>query len=337
MRLLFLAGRDPDYLQDAVYHGLVMLLGPENVVEHPENERFHGAVPPDPRVPMLSFDFPRPSTRDLAELLHWADAIVIASLRDSVIEYVRRVLESKPRKPVVVVDGEDHPYVRGIAPSVDAYFKRETLRRAIRLRARMPLRRWYHRRNYPDRWTDPLRREIDVATAGSRKVVPLPFGVIDTGFQPAAEKDVDVTFLARPTSPERAAVTDALLALGRDGAVVQSAPESALPWADYMRLLSRSRIGVSVRGLGYDTYRYWEIPYAGTLLLAETPRTVIPGNFVDGREAVFAPVERLAARARELLDGDTREIAEAGRRKLLASHTSVQRAETVLKRIEALA
>ena len=118
---------------------------------------------------------------------------------------------------------------------------------------------------------------------------------------------------------------------------MQSAPESALPWADYMRLLSRSRIGVSVRGLGYDTYRYWEIPYAGTLLLAETPQTVIPDNFVDGREAVFAPVERLAERARELLDGDTREIADAGRRKLLASHTSVQRAGTVLKRIEALA
>ena len=337
MRLLFLAGRDPDYLQDAVYHGLATLLGPENVVEHPENERFHGAVPPDPRVPMLSFDSPRASTRDLAELLYWADAIVIASLRDSVIEYVRRVLESKPRKPVVVVDGEDHPYVRGIAPSVDAYFKRETLRRAIRLRARMPLRRWYHRRNYPDRWTDPLRREIDVATAGSRNVVPLPFSVIDTGFQPAAEKDVDVTFLARPTSPERAAVTDALRALGRDGAVVQSAPESALPWADYMRLLSRSKIGVSVRGLGYDTYRYWEIPYAGALLLAETPQTVIRDNFVDGREAVYAPVERLADRARELLDADTREIAAAGRRKLLESHTSVHRARAVLQRIEALA
>ena len=50
---------------------------------------------------------------------------------------------------------------------------------------------------------------------------------------------------------------------------MQSAPESALPWADYMRLLSRSKIGVSVRGLGYDTYRYWEIPYAGALLLEQ--------------------------------------------------------------------
>jgi hypothetical protein len=337
VRLLFLAGRDPDYLQDAVYHGLVTLLGPENVAEYPENERYHGALPADPRVPMLSFVFPRSSARDLTELVHWADAVVIASLRDSVIEHVRRVLELKPRKPLVVVDGEDHPYIRGIAPHSDAYFKRETLRRALRLRARMPLRRLYHRRNYPDRWNDPLRREIGVATAASRDVIPLPFGLIDTGFEPAAEKDVDVTFLARPTSPERAAVTEALRVLERDGAVVQSAPESALPWAEYMRLLSRSKIGVSVRGLGYDTYRYWEIPYAGTLLLAETPRTVIPDNFVDEREAVFAPVEQLVQRARELLDEDTRVIADAGRRKLLASHTSVHRARAVLERIEALA
>jgi predicted RNA-binding protein YlqC (UPF0109 family) len=133
---------------------------------------------------------------------------------------VHRVVELKPRKPLVVVDGEDHPYVRGIAPHADAYFKRETLRRALRLRARMPLRRLYHRRNYPDRWNDPLRRETGVATAASRSVIPLPFGLIDTGFEPSADKDVDVTFLARPTSPERAAVTEALRALERDGAVV---------------------------------------------------------------------------------------------------------------------
>jgi len=337
VRLLFLAGRDPDYLQDAVFHGLVTLLGPENVVEHPPNDRYHGTVPADPRVPMLSFDFPRASTNDLAELVRWADAIVIASLRDSVIEDVRRVVEPKPTTPVVFVDGEDHPYVRGIAPRVDAYFKRETLRRAIRLRARMPARRLYHRRRYPHRWNDPLRREIAVASAASGKIVPLPFGLIDTGIEPAAEKDVDVTFLARPTSPERAAVIDALRDLERDGAVVRTAPESGAPWHEYFALLARSRIGVSVRGLGYDTYRYWEIPYAGTLLLAETPQTVIPHNFEDGREAVFAPLERLAERARELLDTDTREIAAAGRRKLLERHTSVHRAQTVLERIEALA
>jgi hypothetical protein len=236
--------------------------------------------------------------------------------------------------PMAFVDGEDDPYVRAIAGDVDHYFKRETLRRALRLRARMPARRLYHRRRYPERWGDPLRREIAVATARSRAVVPLPFGIVDTGFEPRGEKDVDVAFLASPTSPERARVAAELRELERDGAVVESATAADLPWGDYIELLSRSRIAVSVRGLGYDTYRYWEIPYAGALLLSEPPRTVIPGNFVDGREAVFAPVERLAERARELLGRNTRTIADAGRQKLLERHTSVHRAQTVLERLQ---
>jgi len=286
---------------------------------------------------MMSFDFPRGVRTELRGLVDWADAIVIASLRDSVIDDVRRLVELRPQKPVVVIDGEDHPYVRGIASHADVYFKRETLQRSLRLRARMPARRLYHRRRYPDRWGDPLRREIAVAGARSRKVLPLPFGIIDTGFRPGAKKDVDVTFLANPTSPERVGVVDALKRLRRDGAVVRTATGSPLAWSDYIDLLSRSRIGISVRGLGYDTYRYWEIPYAGALLLAETPGTVIPDNFVAGREAVFAPVERLAERARELLGGDTEAIARAGRTKLLERHTSVRRARRVLERLEALA
>jgi len=336
VRLLFLAGRDPDYLQDAVFHGLVMLLGAGNVVEHPENARYHGGVPPDPRVPMLSFDFPRVPRADLRELVESVDAIVIASLRDDVVDDVRRTLELRRTIPTAYVDGADDPYVRGIASHVDLYFKRETLRRSLRLSTRMPARRLYHRRRYPERWRDPLRRETAVATPRSGAVLPLPFGVVDTGFEPRGEKDVDVAFLASPTSPERARVAAELRELERDGAVVHSATAANLPWPEYMELLSRSRIAVSVRGLGYDTYRYWEIPYAGALLLAERPQIVIPDNFVDGREAVFAPVERLAERARALLKEDTGAITAAGRQKLLARHTSLRRAETVLERLRAV-
>ena len=267
----------------------------------------------------------------------WADAIVIASLRDDVVDDVRRVLELRGSTPTAFVDGEDHPYVRGIADQVDVYFKRETLRRSIRLRARMPLRRVVSPPALPgvvggsaparDRRRDrtftrgrsaPVRRSSK--RASSRR----------------GERDVDVAFLASPTSPERAGVAAGLRELERDGAVVQSATAASLSWPDYMQLLARSRIAVSVRGLGYDTYRYWEIPYAGALLLSESPRTVIPGNFVDGREAVFAPIDKLAERARDLLSRDTSAIAAAGRQKLLAQHTSVQRAQTVLDRMRAV-
>jgi hypothetical protein len=103
-----------------------------------------------------------------------------------------------------------------------------------------------------------------------------------------------------------------------------------LDWHAYMSVLAASRIGLAVRGLGYDTFRYWELPAAGALLLAETPRTLIPGNFAPAREAVFARVRRLVARIPKLLDGDTESIARAGHARLLAAHTSVHRARTVL-------
>ena len=101
-----------------------------------------------------------------------------------------------------------------------------------------------------------------------------------------------------------------------------------------MRVLSSSRIAISVRGDGFDTYRYWEIPYAGAMLLSETPRTVIPDNFVDGAEAVFAEPKQLAAEARRLLESDGVEsIAAAGRAKLMDKHLSRHRAEVVLERL----
>ena len=103
-----------------------------------------------------------------------------------------------------------------------------------------------------------------------------------------------------------------------------------------MRLLGSSRICLNVRGFGYDTFRYWEIPYAGSLLLSEPPRTVIPNNFVDGVEAVFGPASKLDRIAKRLLEGDTETIAEAGRRKLLEFHTSTARAQVVLDHLEAL-
>jgi Glycosyl transferases group 1 len=333
VNVLFVAGSAPDYLQDVLFHGLVSVLGADAVTEVPENPRYHGALP-DPGRPMHFFDLPRRDRPDLAELVRAADAIVIASARDSALAAVREVLRLRGTIPTAFVDGEDDPYVRGIAASVDVYFKRETLRAALRLRARMPLRRLYYRRRRPDLWEDPLTRAVAVASARTRGVVPLPFAIIDDGLAPAAAKDVDVAFLASSTDPVRAAVADAVGELAGDGIVVRSAGDldhaATKDWHAYMDVLSRSRIGISVRGLGFDTIRYWEVPYAGALLLAETPRTVIPGNFVDGREAFFAPVDRLAQRARELLAGDTSRIAAAGREALLARHTSVQRAEAVL-------
>lgn len=331
--ILFLAQGRPSYLQDVVYHGLATLLGSENVVEYPPNPRYHGV--PDEGVPFraLYFDFPDPARAELRDLVGAADAIVVGSLNDDVIPHVREVLAMRPRPIVAYLDADDSPYVRGVVDHVDVYFKRETFLRPNRLWARMPARRIYHARNYPDRWGDELRREVGISHRWTRRTVPLPYAMVDHGIVPPAEWEYDVAFFGSPSHPIRQRVFDAMAELEAEGVRVLlgvAERRTVKNWFAYLDLLGRSRIGISVRGAGFDTFRYWEIPYAGSLLLAEKPRIVIPRNFEDGREAVFAEPRAMAATVRRLLDEGTDEIAARGREALLARHLSVHRAATVL-------
>lgn len=331
MRLLYLADPGYDFLQDLVFHGLSQLLG-DDVVEWPPNERYRGAPPPDAPFPFLHFGLRAHPGGSLEEHLASADAIVAASLRDGVRADVRRALELRPRGPWAFVDGEDDPYVRGIVRSVDVYFKREVLLRAPRLRARMPLRRRYHDLRGHEHWRDPLRRQVAVATPRAG-VVPLPLAILAGPPPPRREDRYDVAFLARPTSLQRARIAEGLVRLASEGLRVCE-PDRELPWREYVDVLASSRIGISVRGLGYDTQRYWEIPHAGAMLLAENPRTVIPENFVPEVEAVFGDPRRLTDQVTRLLEAGTSDIAAQGQEKVLREHTSVRRAEVVLERLD---
>jgi hypothetical protein len=351
MRVLFLTAAMEDFHQDLVLHGLVELLGRENVLDFPQQERHMSAPPKDHRhQPMGYLELPPGphAGQTIEDLAHAADAVVVGAIRGDAHHGLVRLLELGIERPIAVLDGFDDPYVRAAIVHADVYFKRETLIGARRLQMRMPIRRRYHAlRRRPNDWQHPLRRQIAVATRGVEKLVPLPLGVIDRGFPPSAERLYDVTFLGARTSPERAVAVEGLRGLRAEGYRVNFPDDPAwnehewydptrITWLDYMGLLGSSRICLNVRGFGYDTFRYWEIPYAGSLLLSEPSRTVIPNNFVDGVDAVFGEAAKLDRIAKRLLEGDTESIAEAGRRKLLELHTSTARAQVVLDHLEAL-
>jgi hypothetical protein len=327
MRVLFLPDTGiPDFLQDAVFHGLYGLLGGD-VIEWPPLERYRGGDPPaDERYPFLYFDLPPHPGGSLDELVEWSDAVVMPSLRKGALPHVRAALG---KRPSAFVDGEDHPYVHAVRSHVDLYFKRETLLSSLRLRARMPPRRLYHRLRNRAHGRDPLRAQVAVATTDN--VIPLPFAAVDVAPDLPREKKYDVAFLARATSPERQRVLAELEGLGLRVATGVGSME----WREYMEVIARSRVGISVRGLGYDTQRYWEIPYARTALLAETPKTVIPRNFVDGEEALFAPLDGLVARVETAL-ARADELAERGHEAVYERHMSVHRAQQVLERLDAV-
>jgi hypothetical protein len=338
MRVAFLANPVHDYLQDVVFHGLATVLGPENVEEFPPLERYHSRPPPDTLYPFVWFDFPEPPrSSSLREALHDADAVVIGSLRSGIRGLVDEVLAAKPRPPVAFLDGEDDRFVLGVRPHVDLYFKREILLPRTSSRGREVLRRTHRLMRKRKENRDPLADPVCVARAGDRRLIPLPFGWAG-GLPQRGPPEYDVAFLVGPTSPQRAVVRAGLERLAAEGLRIRLLEEGErLSWFEYMDVIARSRIGVSVRGGGFDTYRYWEVPAAGALLLSETPRIVIPGNFEADEEAVFDAPERLAARVPQLLDAGPEHIAARGRARLEEAHLSIHRAQRVLDELEALA
>ena len=331
VRITFLANPVHDYLQDTVFHGLVSLLGPENVVEFPRLDRYHSPPPDDALHPDLWFEFPEPRRpRTFANAVRSSDAVVIGSLRSGIRALVGDLLAMRHRPPVVFLDGEDDFFVLGVRRHVDLYFKREIVLPGTASRAREVLRRAHRAARKHREHRDPLADPVSVARVGDRRLRPLTFGWLGPTLERRAV-DYDVAFLVGPTSPVRIAVQRDLRQLAAEGVRVRLLePGERLGWHEYMQVLAHSRIGVSIRGGGFDTRRYWEVPAAGAMLLSETPRIVIPSNFVNGREAVMSPPSRLVARIPELLEADIESIAAAGRRRLEAAHLSVHRARTVL-------
>jgi hypothetical protein len=144
-------------------------------------------------------------------------------------------------------------------------------------------------------------------------------------------RDIDLSFVVRRTDVFRALCAEALLQKGFCVLLGADLPREQFCW-----LLNRSKIAVSVRGSGWDTFRYWEIPYHGALLLSQRLPILIPDNFVDGTSAAFfdSP-EEMVEKAQDLLTHPETLacIASAGRRLALEKHTAGARARYVLEKL----
>ena len=196
---------------------------------------------------------------------------------------------------VAIIDGEDDTAVRQSYYKASAvYFKREFLQN------------W---KNYD-------------------RVRPLPFAAIPEDVQDPRQRDIPVTFSVGITSPIRIEILKTLKEMK-----VQT-ETAAYPKKEYNISLSRSLIGISARGAGWDTYRYWETAYFGCALLSQRLGIVIPGNFVDGTEAVFFnDLADFRKKLEALLSDPARAAAlgKSARKACIDRHLSIHRAKTVLE------
>jgi len=185
------------------------------------------------------------------------------------------------KKKVAVLDGEDDDMIREPWPgAVRVYFKREFIRGRVY----------------------------------APNVRPLPFAAIPEPVCDNGSARRGVFFSAGNTAPIRHEIACDLASLG----FPPTPPVMAK--GEYNRSLASALVGVSVRGGGWDTYRYWETAYFGAALLSQRLMIEIPGDFVDGIEAAFFDGPA----------GFAAELGRAGRAACLERHLSTNRAKTVL-------
>jgi hypothetical protein len=104
-------------------------------------------------------------------------------------------------------------------------------------------------------------------------------------------------------------------------------------WNEYSKIINASKISLSLPGSGYDTFRYWEIPYYESALASPQLPIQIDNNFEDMHSAIlFKNFKEFEEKTLTTLKtGSWDEISKNGKRHFLKYHTTKNRAETLLK------
>lgn len=312
-RILIVCHENSDYGLDTLYDGLVRLLGPDNVVEFPWKPCLHGRTPEMANAYPCTFDHAGEPhdiewvcarlREEFFDLVFYADTLLQLDEK-----MVREVFATTGKTPVFVLDTWDDGgnYLEAILghigrTSVRAYFKREMLQCAQYPADTYPLLFGYPEGRVPADLSGP--RTAPMFWAGKRQ----------DGLRRLYLEHIESTF-----------------GFKLDASYTQE---------EYARALDRSKIGINLFGLGFDTVRYWELPAHGCMLFTERPPIRIPYNFRDGTSAVFfddiADLDEKLAHYIEHPD-EARAIAEAGHRHFMKYHTGTARARQLLGRIERL-
>lgn len=338
MKILYLTDTSPglppvDYLPDELYHGLVSVLGQENVIDYPSKPTYHLPAPAGTICRYAFADlhaqfnpFESPDAFDL---------IVVSTPRP--MPFYNWLALRRYFKPVVAVDGQDD---EGITTALlyDSilYFKREVTNPMPRIvqrkyaAAEMDFIEKHFIEMDPGFFhTRDIRREI------AEKFRPISFSVEPELLNIHEEKTSDFFFAGGRTHRHRRAALEHLTRLARPGFDIVDGPVGNR--TAYLRRLAAARIGLSIRGSGFDCVRYWEIPAVGALLLSERPPIAIHEDFEAPKNAIFfdrfdqiVPLVENLLKNPALID----QISRAGREHIRAHHTTDRRANYFLAEVD---
>jgi len=287
--------------------------------------------------------------RILKNKLSSYDYIVVSPRNDLEQIYLNRIIKSieKYEIPLVIVDIGDILEYRPVlfSKKLIKYFKREFIPPTYR---KVP---HHHRvrsvlnsvaiscRAY---WNNPLFAPILSFQTYDPKIAPFFLGITDIkrmlNFNidnSCKHKPIDVSFIARLNNPLRRQISNKLVEL-KNKYDLNIVVGSGFSLSEYYKIISLSKISISVPGIGFDTFRYYEIPYFSTALVSFRLPIQIPDNFENWKSAVFfdEPDEIEDIILKLLATKKWKRIGHAGYRKIMKNFIDIKVAEYFLEKLE---
>jgi len=326
-RVLLVNHPEADYTECFTYQGLCESLGEENVGLFPPKFSYWGETHkyPFPQNPSKEgctgpYDFFLEKNKTLwneSSILNGNFDLIIMTVREGAKQAMRQLREHEITLPLVVIDGEDHLHLREdvlyeFGPKI--YFKRE-------LSTVCP-------KKIGDTFIYPLSLCSYVWSSTHSEDVAMLLN---------EPKKYKVVCVLGKTHPFREEVVAALKSMDLKDSFIGTSDELRFNCKNYLSLLAQARIGVSVRGHGFDTVRRWEIPSFKTLLISDRLPIETPYQYAEGHDADFySTTDELKDKINFYLSKpiELHAVANSGFQHATHYHLCKHRAEQLLEKVE---
>ena len=293
------------------------------------------------------------SFEDIPDKLYLDNYDVILIFRDFVISnlpYVKYVLNHGTK--IALIDVYDDPLIHKLFfhPKISVYFKRELYNISFNnYKFLLPAQYKYYLSYFSMENMANYLNLLEMTKAyRSSKLKPLPLSYIEnSNFKPSDSKTINVSYIVNlPKSlnikhklstinilKERISIAKILKQFKNSFIYLGSEHRKGLPHETYLKILSQSLCAVSTYGMGFDTVRYWEIPYSGSVLISRKPRTLIPNNLKEGKHAFFFDNLKELKQHVEYIIEDPEYAIEIGREArefVMKFHSPEARARTII-------
>jgi hypothetical protein len=318
MNILFLTHSDPNYVPDFLLHGLRKLLG-ENVVDYPKKECLYSGMQSGniPEIYRDPFWFPADNGKvnrdDIESRLknNYFDYVVCDVRAQPLYQSIYDKLSGFEVK-LVVIDGEDSPVEIKPGPFVVCRRESDGTDYSIPLPMALPEEIFNRIVSYSD---NPKSHSIGfIGSVGkyleSRSIL---LGNLASYYPDSLLLSAPVSYDADVHSEER---------VGLDS---------------YYDNLQRCRFVLTLRGKGYDTFRFWENTACNALHISEGMPLFIPNDFKDKLHIIrYSNIDQL----RSIIDNqlereqETTQMIQNSHQHLKEFHLTTSRATYFLDRIK---